>query len=69
MAGVRDAWSSTDAGVPGRDITVDSLEDAPGVQLVFLRLPDGNIDGTGFAATGNVSLRRLWLGTTPSLTL
>jgi len=68
MAGVRDAWSSTDAGVPGRDITVDSLEDAPGVQLVFLRLPDGNIDGTGFAATGNVSLRRLWLGTTPSLT-
>jgi LmbE family N-acetylglucosaminyl deacetylase len=33
----------------------------------FLRLPDGNLDATGFAATGRIGLTQLERGTTPSL--
>jgi hypothetical protein len=65
MCGVADEWTETDAGIPGRGVTLQSLDERPGVQLVFLRLPDGNIDGTGYPATGEVSLQRLWTGTTP----
>jgi len=68
MAGVADDWESVDAGVPGRGVTVESLVEAPDVQLVFLRLPDGNIDGSGFPSTGRVSLQRLWTGNAASCT-
>ena len=34
----------------------------------FLRLPDGNSDGSGFSATGNVSLKKLKDATIGSLT-
>ena len=33
------------------------------ISLIFMLLPDGNVDGSGFASTGNVSLQDLWTGT------
>lgn len=68
MAGMSDDWVAVDAGVPGRGVTVESLVGNPAVQLVFLRLPDGNIDGSGFSSTGRVSLQQLWTGNTASCT-
>lgn len=32
------------------------------LDLAFLRLPDGNVDGSGFASTGHVSLKKLLAG-------
>ena len=52
MVGVANAWEPRGRGV--------ALRDAPGVALVFLRLPDGNVGGGGFEATANVSLERMW---------
>ena len=39
----------------------------PDITITFLRLPDGNLDASGFPATGNVSLPRLLDGTISSL--
>lgn len=68
MAGVADAWTPADAGVAGHAIAVESLDERPDVSLVFLRLPDGNMDGSGFASTGHMSLQRLWTSTAASAT-
>jgi LmbE family N-acetylglucosaminyl deacetylase len=38
------------------------------IELVFVRLPDGNVDGTGFASTGNVSLKKLLAGDITTMT-
>ncbi len=32
------------------------------VSLIFLRLPDGNLDGNGFAGTSGNSIQKLWSG-------
>jgi LmbE family N-acetylglucosaminyl deacetylase len=61
MAGVPNNWETTDAGVPGHPMPLSTLVGNPRISLVHMRLPDGNIDGTGFASTGNVSLTRLWI--------
>ena len=37
----------------------------PRVSLIFLRLPDGNLNGNGFAATQYQSLQKLWDGAIP----
>jgi LmbE family N-acetylglucosaminyl deacetylase len=38
-----------------------------GIASYFLRLPDGNLEGQGFEATGNRSLMKLEAGNAPSL--
>ncbi len=62
MLGVSNSWTSSDAGVPGQPITRWTLNSAPQVSLVFMRIPDGNVGGTGFANTGYVSLEQLEKG-------
>jgi LmbE family N-acetylglucosaminyl deacetylase len=62
MCGVANSWTETDAYISGHPIPVFTLSDHPSVSLAFMRLPDGNFDGTGFASTGRVSLQRLWTG-------
>ena len=62
MAGADDAWTMGTLTVEGRDLQLATLEDAPGISLVFLHLPDGNRRGTGNAIHGHQSLMRLWLG-------
>lgn len=38
------------------------------ISLIFMRLPDGNVDGSGFSDGGFTSLMKLWLSTIPSMT-
>ena len=70
MAGVatNSPWTLTDAGVSGHNIARYTLDTAPKISLVFLRLPDGGIDGNGFSSQGNKSLKQLWNGDISSIT-
>ncbi len=63
MCGVANTWTQTDAGISGHPIPVFTLSAHPSVSLAFMRLPDGNIDGSGFASTNHTSLQDLWTGT------
>jgi LmbE family N-acetylglucosaminyl deacetylase len=67
MAGVPDAWTTTDAGVPGHPLRLLTLTGAPQVSLVFMRLPDGNRTGSGMLVHDHESLMRLWQGAISSI--
>ena len=67
MAGVANSWTSTTVTVAGKPVAVATLNAAPRVSLVFLRLPDGGMTGQGSAAYGGKSLQKLYQGTTSSL--
>ena len=60
---VADQWTKTDAGIAGHPIPLWTLNGAPHVSLAFMRLPDGNIDGSGFPTNGHESLQKLYAGT------
>lgn len=62
MAGADDAWTIGTLTLEGRQLRLATLDDAPGISLVFMRLPDGNRRGTGNRIHDRQSLRRLWLG-------
>lgn len=62
MAGADDTWATGTLTVEGHELQLATLEDAPGISLVFMHLPDGNRRGTGNAIHGHQSLMRLWLG-------
>jgi hypothetical protein len=47
MAGVVNDWTSADAGIPGKAAVLRTLAVRPSVSLVFMRLPDGQGNGTG----------------------
>ncbi|KAE8372487.1 GlcNAc-PI de-N-acetylase-domain-containing protein [Aspergillus bertholletiae] len=63
IAGVANEWNEGDAGIEGFDIPLYGLAAMPQIELAFMHIPDGNGDGSGFAATGGVSLQKLWEGT------
>jgi hypothetical protein len=44
-----------------------TLVGMPTVSVVFMRLPDGNFDGSGFPSNNNESLQDLWTGTIPTI--
>lgn len=48
-------------------VTIASPINRPGVTLMFMHLPDGNINGQGFAASNSESLQSLSLGTIPEI--
>ncbi len=62
MARVPNAWKKSTLILGGQPVVLFTLRDAPRVSVVFLRLPDGNMDGTGFEGTCRASLKRLWTG-------
>ncbi len=62
MCGVANTWTQTDAGISGHPIPVFTLSAYPLVSLAFMRLPDGNLDGSGFSSTNYESLQDLWTG-------
>ena len=62
MAGADDEWTLGTLSVEGRDLQLATLDDAPGISVVFMHLPDGNRRGTGNAIHQHQSLMRLWLG-------
>ncbi|KIA73798.1 FG-GAP repeat domain-containing protein [Arthrobacter sp. MWB30] len=67
MAGVADAWTTSDAGVPGRPLTLQTLNAAPNVSVVFMRLPDGFPDGRGSSRYNGQSILKLWDGRLSSI--
>jgi LmbE family N-acetylglucosaminyl deacetylase len=60
MAGVANSWSTADAGVSGHPIPLLTLTGRPSVSLEFMRLPDGNGDGSGYPNNNFESLQKLW---------
>lgn len=68
MRGTQGLWDTTDltltSGVQLRRLTPQG---DPRVSVIFLRLPDGNITGAGFADTGFATLGRLFDGGIPAL--
>ncbi len=62
MNGVANTWTQTDAGISGHPMPLFTLSGRPNISLVFMRLPDGNLDGSGFSSTGHESLQKLWQG-------
>ena len=62
MSGVANSWTQTDAGVIGHPIPLFTLSGNPNVSLAFMRLPDGNNDGSGYASNNFESLEKLWNG-------
>ena len=67
MAGVADSWTTSDAGVPNRPLTMQTLNGAPNISVVFMRLPDGFPDGDGSAAYNDQSILKLWDGRLSSI--
>lgn len=68
MAGVANAWTEGDAGIPGHSVPKFTLTANPKISIVFLRLPDGSFDGSGFTSRGYQTLQKLWVGTISSIT-
>lgn len=67
MAGVANSWTQSDAGVAGHSIPVFALAGRPNVSLAFMRLPDGDANGSGYASNGYQSLRDVWTGSIPAI--
>ncbi|PYH97279.1 F5/8 type C domain protein [Aspergillus ellipticus CBS 707.79] len=63
MAVASNNWIESDPGIEGKEISIYTLADNQAISLAFMRLPDGNLDGSGFAADDNESLQKLWEGT------
>ena len=62
MAGVPGGWVGGTAMMAGHMLHTESLGAGPDIRLTFLRLPDGNLGGSGFGSQGNQSLQKLWQG-------
>jgi LmbE family N-acetylglucosaminyl deacetylase len=67
MYNVADNWTDKTELLNDRLITVSYLDNVPTVALTFLRLPDGNMHGEGFAVTNTESLAKLIGGEVPKL--
>jgi LmbE family N-acetylglucosaminyl deacetylase len=64
MLGSSDPWVRQTVQLSSHEfITVASLQHSSKVTLIFMRLPDGNFDGSGFAPYGSESLDQLEKGT------
>jgi LmbE family N-acetylglucosaminyl deacetylase len=69
MRGSQSAWSSSAVDLDtGAKLAVWRPDDDPRISLVFFHLPDGNLGGQGFPATGDVSLQKLMNGSISSIT-
>ena len=62
MAGSPDSWQPTSVAIAGHALAARTLPDNPRLTLIFLRLPDGNLGGQGFAATEYGSIHKLQTG-------
>jgi LmbE family N-acetylglucosaminyl deacetylase len=67
MAGVADSWVTVDAGVPGHPMTLATLTGATQISLLFMRIPDGWLDGSGGSRHDHTSLQKLYTGTIASI--
>ncbi|KPV77033.1 uncharacterized protein RHOBADRAFT_12165, partial [Rhodotorula graminis WP1] len=67
MTGVGNTWTEFTTSFGGQQVLVTTLVGAPQIQRVHFRLPDGNMDGSGFPSTGYQSLRNLYFGSISSI--
>ena len=58
------SWSNGNVGVGNKRLASSSMKS---VTLVFMRLPDGNWDGSGFSNNSNESIKKLWQGNISSV--
>lgn len=59
----KNIWLQRIVRLPGGEyVRISNLKDHPEVSLIFMRLPDGGLDGAGFAATRYQSLSKLEKG-------
>jgi hypothetical protein len=68
MLGVGDVWLDGVRELGGVPVATATLAAAPRVTLLFVRLPDGGIEGAGGERSGGASLKRLWEGDQPTIT-
>ncbi|GAA5874766.1 hypothetical protein JCM1840_000427 [Sporobolomyces johnsonii] len=68
MMGVADNWVDFNATFGGQPVLIRTLTAAPQIQKVWVRLPDGDVDGSGYAVTGYESLRELYFGDIGTIT-
>ena len=68
MVGVSNSWTQADAGITGHPMPLFKLNAMPSISLIFMHLPDGNPNGTGYASTNNTSLQMLWQGAISNIT-
>jgi len=67
MYGVPNKWKDQRQVVAGHSVIVSSLDTVPTVSLIFMRIPDGNMQGQGFVDRENQSLFRLINGLQPEI--
>jgi len=61
-------WIQRTARLPGGQfVTIANPQGNPRISLIFMHLPDGNLNGQGFKASNNESLARLERGTIPAI--
>jgi LmbE family N-acetylglucosaminyl deacetylase len=65
MAGVASQWTHATTTINGRSIRLATLTAKPSISILFMRLPDGAIEGEGWPSDGNQSLSKLWNGGNP----
>jgi LmbE family N-acetylglucosaminyl deacetylase len=68
MLAVSDLWVDDVVELAGATLARATLSDMPQVRLVFVRLPDGGVEGRGGTRSGGRSLRRLWEGADEAIT-
>ncbi|MBB4738514.1 hypothetical protein BJY16_001973 [Actinoplanes octamycinicus] len=67
MADADDDWNKRTEKFAGYQVEFDTLEDRPEVGLIFLRAPDGAMDGSGFPTTKKESVQKLYQDTLSSI--
>nr|WP_240896554.1 PIG-L family deacetylase [Kineococcus vitellinus] len=67
MAGRADRWTASPQVISDHPVTVWELAGRPEVSVVFLRIPDGGLEGGGSERYGGVSLQKLYDGRISSI--
>ncbi|KAM0752192.1 hypothetical protein T439DRAFT_312308 [Meredithblackwellia eburnea MCA 4105] len=67
MSGVGDSWTEFSSILGGQPVLVRTLTAIPSMQKVWFRLPDGDVDGSGYASTNYQTLRELYFGSITSI--
>jgi len=62
MSGYQNSWTKSSLDLTNATLTTFKLNGNSALSLVFLRLPDGNWDGSGFSNNNYESLQKLWQG-------
>ncbi|KAL8279275.1 hypothetical protein RQP46_008312 [Phenoliferia psychrophenolica] len=68
MMGCADQYTEFNATFGGQPVLIRTLTAFPSVQKVWFRLPDGDVDGSGYSSTSYQTLRELYFGSIPSIT-